>query len=154
MRTSWRKRRASERGAAVAESILMLPVLFGALAVTFWGWHVYEDRLLGMKSMRSDIYRAAQIGCDQRGPSPRFDGVDLSVIDRAIPNGPGTEILKNVIAEHENKIAKVIVASGAAYGTKAESKARVMMTCNEVPRDGQPRIFKNLSSTSFDPRSH
>ena len=131
----------------------MLPVLFGALAVTFWGWRVYEERLLGMKELRSDIYRKAQAGCDRPGIAPSVDGANFEPIDRALPNAPGVEILKNEIANHDKKVAKVLVAAGTLIGRKAEVKAHISLMCNEVPRDGQPRVMKNVSSTSFDPRS-
>jgi hypothetical protein len=137
--------------------VLWLPLFVVLGGVSFWVYGVFDGRIAAMRDAREPAYTASIGGCSAgaRARVPAIEGADLGVVLR-LADLPGADIVDRALTSTTQNATFTYVAAGlvAVFGLRSnEISARVVISCNEPVRDGDPRGMKHVSSSSFDPRS-
>lgn len=151
------RRRARSAGSATFEVVLWLPLVMIVGGISFWIHGIFDARIAAMRSSREPAYSDAIGGCGAGSTRdlPSLDGVDFGAV-RRLPSVPGGDIVDRALTSTVRRATWTYVAAGlvAVFGVRSrEVSVRVVMMCNEPVRDGDPKGTKNVTSTSFDPRS-
>jgi hypothetical protein len=153
----WRQRRRS-RGAALVEAVIVVPVLAILMAMMVFMWRVYSMKIAATALGREQIWTYAQsTNCGTSGdPSKGYSDPSVSgslsmVGGGGLPNlaggvgpagkyapaaGGGDEFSKDIDVAAVS-VPPVGIAAGAfGGGDSAQVGAKLNLTCNEPPYDG------------------
>ena len=152
----------------------MLPTLILLMAATFWAFTLYDEKIEATKSVRGAVYAQASFGCQNPGstsfetppfttplpnleesaePLGSLEGSDLSIIARRLPTAPGGDVVDRALGRRGATVVRTVAANGLVGGFGTRLTGKTTMPCNESVRDGDAKTMKQLTTSSFDPRS-
>ena len=146
------KRRARARGAALVESVVVLPVFIILLAGMIFLHDVLSDTLRTMRTARNDAWTLAMQSCAGGGGGPS----ELMKLNSQMPGAPGSDqSLRNTSGAAESTSSAAVHVSfagdsatpgGGGFAQAVSSDARVW--CNDQTAPGNVvGVFQWLLAT-------
>lgn len=136
-----RRRRAkrTQRGAATVEAVASLPFFILILAATVFTGRLYSEKLRTFTVARGMAWQSAMNGCDAGdGPLlPPAANANLGFVNSGT-TFPGVQLCDTGFGERSHSESGSASVTGAFEMTQDVS-TRVVVTCNEVPQQGDFR---------------
>lgn len=138
LRRARRARRAARRGAATVEAVASLPFFILILAATVFTGRLYRQKLNTYTVARGEAWDEAMNGCDAGdGPLlPPAANANLGIADN--PTFPGVQLCDTGFGERVGVETGTASVSGA-FDMSQDVTTRIVVTCNEVPQQGDFR---------------